>query len=388
MVAVPSYPVITQEAAKGLGMTDNESHALARYASLPDYIDSKEGSQWNYIPCSGPGKQISEYFCWSHGAQEQGVVNSTLSIDCPLEALYPDDGRYPGPIMKELLINNMPTFTITDNIKNTINGFRAHNAADRVVHFEYFRGATAGMTDQQESDAWIVHHGLKEVWADFVIIKEKVFIDKTMYFTADGQINYNIDKWDETIIPIDNNIPNLGFGGDIESARLMNLAQRVFIKNHRSIGKRGRDFIAQSVSDIQSLINIKAEEHINHFNETHWADWEGPFDYDLINNYTISFFVWTDWEYHTGDTAEVVSKNQDITTPSSLENEYLELKRYYYFTQHPNYPYPELEWDFKDIYYYDDNDTPEKEDDSETGKYIQAVDLVKQWVYTNASFQR
>ena len=178
-----AHYLITRAAAKQMGIHD-PNHRVEDYANLPDYEDSKK---WNFFDANevGLGQQITRKFCWSHAVIDKGIldVSDTIKINsepcklvAPAKPTYPDDGRYPGPVMKELITKKLDLRGIdygSDkhwDLMNTVNGFRSHNAADRIVHFDWFHGAEEEYSNEFRKEAWIAQHGLKEVWADYQIL--------------------------------------------------------------------------------------------------------------------------------------------------------------------------------------------------------------------------
>lgn len=169
------------------------------------------------------GQEVSEYFGWSHACHREGLVLVPVAYTISIVSwelvwlagiAYPEEPTYtpegietPGGDMKEIITSKLASGKYsTDELalmKRTARGFAGHNAADHVVHFEYFDGGTI--------DKWIVEHQLKEQWAELVI------------FTQLG------GYWEDgaPVAPY-----SLGATGH---AGLINLAQKVFRKNRQTI---------------------------------------------------------------------------------------------------------------------------------------------------------
>lgn len=290
--------LVAKQAGEGKG-TDyrNSTDKVEDYASLPDYVSSREIA-W-LIPIV---LVTSKEFRWSHAVIDQGTVaNVPILTYVPKKPAYadPDDGRWPGKIMAGIC-KKLDTTGMTDAKKwellNTINGFRAHNAADTLVHFEYFDGATEARSPQERGDAWTIHHGLKEVWADFVLLRNQ--------YTG-GVITWIDDK---------NIDPPTGMSITLKgNAMLMQLAQKAQRKNrnHDRIGGLfgNVEFQVQTVDKIAEQITKKNDDDlVGFFNKTRWGTWK--VGVKLIR----SVYLYDDATQTWGE----VNTNE----PSSLKEEY------------------------------------------------------------------
>jgi hypothetical protein len=154
-------------------------------------------------------------------------------------------------------------------LQNTVNGFRAHNAADRKAHFEFF----LALEDPNDMDpsCWIVDHGLKEWWADYIALQVYGFGGHiASMFTDDGHIAVNN--------LIEGSIPKTGppFKGN---AGLMELAQEVHRKNRWKIRPDKTDpsevyLQVQSAAEIREAIGAFMHTTVgqtNLFEATLWA---------------------------------------------------------------------------------------------------------------------
>ncbi len=410
-----AHYLIAREAAKQKGIRDKD-YPLEHYANLPDYEPSKELSV-----VKGIGPQVTDYFCWSHGVIDKGLHRTSLIIVLPKVPEYADDGRYPGPVMKSLLTEKLDLRGISFkgdrhwDLMNTVNGFRVHNAADRVVHFDFFRGAEEDylMDDNLKKEAWIIHHGLKEVYADYLLLREYGYrsdesnIDPLLkpenYLDVKYKLTFSdstppgypshytvwVDKEEDIQITIENHesspyvshiktepvsllntnadafilwgdtgVKSLGFKGN---AALMNLAQKIFRKNRRNLHESGNTkyINVQTIEKINEVIKTSDEaKHVLELFSLHnWATWEHPVVPDL-----------TDLEYVHNDGSTIIMDNP---TPLGHRAEYERLldvdtflkdRRIYSKDHYPVW----TEWDRGDFY----------------SKYDEAVAQSKEWIYT------
>jgi len=121
---------------------------------------------------------ITTDFTWSHA-----VLRSGESGKVPLVPFYPHDGRYPGSVMYDLVSKKMTPETLASiqglnsweqDPLETAKGFIVHNAADSIVHWEYFLGGVAPVDCPSFlTYMWAVNHAEKEEWASYVILVSK-----------------------------------------------------------------------------------------------------------------------------------------------------------------------------------------------------------------------
>ncbi|MBD3183491.1 hypothetical protein GF312_14445 [Candidatus Poribacteria bacterium] len=370
-----AHYLIAREAATQKGIRDKD-HPLEHYANLPDYEPSKELSV-----VQGVGQKVTDYFCWSHGVIDKGLHRTSLIIVLPKVPEYADDGRYPGPVMKSLITEKLDLRGIAFkgdrhwDLMNTVNGFRVHNAADRVVHFEFFKGAEEDylMDDYLKKEAWIIHHGLKEVYADYLLLrdygykKDNTGTDPLLrpenYLDAGHKLTFSdstppgypshysvwVDKEEDIQRTIENHesnpyvshiktehvrllntnadafilwgdtgVKSLGFKGN---AALMNLAQKISRKNRRNLHAWGNpEYVnVQTIEEINEILETsdEAKHVLDLFSLHHWATWEHPVVTDL-----------TDIEYEdtNGNTIRM-----DNPTPMGHKAEYERLLDVYTF---------------------------------------------------------
>jgi len=274
---------------------------VANYANLPDYVDSSD-SYWVVA------KRIGYYFIWSHA-----VIYLGNNGFVPKVPEFPDDERYPGLVMQQLLKYKLSKKTIGGDLKemqDTVNGFRAHNTADSIVHWGYFRGGT--------KDEWIVHHGLKECLAEYNILRVYGYggdPDLTKMFSDDGNLNTS------TLSGSFISDAGPGFEGN---AKLMHLAQKVYRKNRRVMRKgKTTTFDVQTVSEIKECLE---NQNKNPFNIHAWSDaWAG-----LVLVHPIGFTAY-EWNSATNsyDSTFYISVNK----PNNNQEEYKELLAYQLYTK-------------------------------------------------------
>lgn len=187
---------------------------IAKYSQLPDYADS-----WLYLQ----GLElfdINQYFCWGHGAIDMGdCVDLEIA---PAAPMYPDDGRYPGPVMWKLI---QKLRSGTAEMEKAARGMVAHNAADRAVHFNFFLGPELYHLTPHAAWIWLQHHRRKERWADYwVFIKNYYDGDPDAAFEAGGGLKVSGT-------PLASGLPLCTANNDI--AKIMRLGQLVYRRNGR-----------------------------------------------------------------------------------------------------------------------------------------------------------
>jgi hypothetical protein len=89
--------------------TDGMPDGAEKYASLPDYRDSK------YFWLVPPIAMINAKWCWSHGVQATGKF-FLWGIWFPKKPHYPRDGRYPGEVMKILLTEKLDLSGVSSQV--------------------------------------------------------------------------------------------------------------------------------------------------------------------------------------------------------------------------------------------------------------------------------
>jgi hypothetical protein len=239
-------------------------------------------------------------------------------------------------VMKDLITTKLLLPKVAQNsdehwdLMNTVNGFRAHNAADRIVHFSFFRSALEDMTSKMRAEAWVIHHNFKEPWADYILLEQYGYSDKQLHYKHRYRVRYfnhfpqnsavkpvEKETWFETEDAaeachqeklkertfielrsfefIDTEVPqftlwgdtgvkNLGFKGNAE---LMHRAQLVFRKNRRSLATYSdSEYLSvQSVEDLKEKLdpakNGEADFTMNLFSHCPWALWYHPFTGNL-----------------------------------------------------------------------------------------------------------
>jgi len=296
-----AHYIITKEALGASG------EVVAPYSNLPDAWPSQTGLlAW---------LDTGIYFRWSHGVIDHGHYNAYLgTVWLPKIPTFPepDDGRYPGVVMKELLEykidNSRGKWGNVEKLRLVQKGFRAHNAADKEVHWGFFLGATDAMTTSERQEAWTVHHGLKETWAEYLIL-ERQYPSNTISFHSDG-----------SIIPpgscLSLGLPDLNANVSY-MAKLLRTAQGAYRKNrtrHRvSEGDEDYGFTPQSASEISTLLQDFNAELLVHFSKSNWATWEA------VNINFVSDYV--------KDNGDGTTTTISFDTPNTLEAEYVLLQQ-------------------------------------------------------------
>ena len=122
------------------------------------------------------------------------IQNRCFYIAVPNVPMYPNDGRYPGTKMWNLVRRKMllTGYSAQDIhvMELAAKGFRAHNAADGgfvdaespdgpgKAHFDFFLGGSI--------NAWSIEHRVKEKWADYMVfIYNRYHGDTSMAFVPD-----------------------------------------------------------------------------------------------------------------------------------------------------------------------------------------------------------
>jgi len=222
--------------AHALTVEDGHDLVLRHRVNLPDMWDS-----WQPFFPGGAvaGGEITRFFGWSHACHRNGLLTLDVQVIIPemnplyggqvfnIGTQYPETPTWygappgvdrPGHTMYFLIKNKLkdcggPNETV---MLNTARGFAAHNAADRVVHFDVFQGGTI--------KNWI-DHSVKESWAEFII------------YIFDG------GWWDEWGTPT--KIPGVHATGN---PGIINLAQKVFRKNRHTV-----DAVPDSTGQFRSI---------------------------------------------------------------------------------------------------------------------------------------
>ena len=120
------------------------------YQMLPDSWPSHE-PLWKLL-------QITEWFAWSHAV----VLTGTTSMVPNVPALS-KDRRDPGQDMYDIYMNSSHP---TTEAYETALGFLTHNAQDKAVHYDYFRGGSRAALKEEHQDM--------EIWADCWIFEQKI----------------------------------------------------------------------------------------------------------------------------------------------------------------------------------------------------------------------
>lgn len=302
----------------------------ARFANLPDAWESQNYS----FPLS---ITISPYFCWSHGVISQGTYSEkTMSPRIPLRPEYGDDGREPGEAMLHF-VENLLDFSdrawgSQDVLREACLGFIAHNAADRHVHWSVFQAGVQGST-RERIEAWTIHHGLKETWADFLILESLYPPNqegrRCISFNDDGSISPP-----PSLVPTVNPQASGSNGKELSSplafagpgngrpeileplAKLLRLSQMTYNKNRCRTSVVNDDEIGLGVQSESQIVNLlRAQNNLlnNLFTARHWGIWElSGTGYNFVQDIPKVPVIYPDGKIRT----------TDFDTPASLKVEY------------------------------------------------------------------
>lgn len=310
---------------------------IERYANLPDYHDNKQ-FVWYVVKFIN-----TPQFCWSHGLVSSGSYGGITLTNA-------NDGREPGAVMAELLRSKISTNVFADEgtklaAKNTINGFLAHNAADAIVHFNFY--------PQSSTTNWIVHHGFKEIYAEYLLLKEKAFSgDGAAMFDNYGCVN-RLHFAAESLLNTTDTALGIPYLTDSPretdmTARMMCLSQRVLQKN-RGLWREGwavnSTYVADDVARITKDLN-KAEALQNYF-----ADWTSEGVY--VTGTYWQRAPWAVWEplitptysYQVSNGSVAVTTYTTNGPPANLRMEYQQLCGWYAWSQQTQSPGSAQRWD-------------------------------------------
>ena len=271
----------------------------APYANIPDAWAS------NSLPDLGLTIEIAPYFCWSHGVLGTGVMDLTWSpVDGAEMDLNPLEipkvpvrhpcaaAMDPGRVMQQLLDGRVglgrrwpaSAGKVAECLRSAARGIISHNEMDVRVHWGYFLGATGMERDAEEAQRkWTVHHGLKEAWAEFVLLATQV-LKKHELTREDFDASGHVIIPEKTANGSQVEVPQLAIGGldangyDNDLIRALAWARRLsqasYNKNRtsRSAVTPGECGLAvQSQARIRLLLAAQDRELRGHFSQPHWA---------------------------------------------------------------------------------------------------------------------
>ena len=289
---------------------DTLGKEAAPFANLPDAWESQE----EIITYFTTGL----HFRWSHGVIDCGRLYQLAgTVAVPRTPEYADDGRRPEEAMAALLKDRLDLSGGRWGDRKTLelvrDGFLAHNLADRRVHWGVFLGGrekasdNVTLTSWDQLEEWAVHHGLKEVWAEFLLL-EKLYPDERIVFQADGSVAPPKECPSLGIPSLDSRCADM--------ARLLRLSQQVFRKGRaqhcRRDGEVTFEFEVQSRVEIETLLRQFNAELLGHFSKRCWGIWEGM-NVNFVSDYVT-----------VNEHGEPVTCVFD--TPGTLQEEYRQLK--------------------------------------------------------------
>lgn len=256
-------------------------YEITKAAGSDYYFYAKNSQIADYEPNMYLGKfdwgvfvfgDIPKGFLWTHATQYCGYipVNAILFLEGRLPiapAGYPDDGRYPGPDMLEFIekkIKNPPEGDEKLICKDAFMGWVAHNAADRVVHYNYFLGYRPDLDGDDVVDGafiWLDHHKKKEQLSEYMIYFY-LYFGGTPTFSSDGKIILVAEYASE------HGTPCYSYIGET-IAKYTILSQKVYRKNRYGRNKDSSDVVT-SIEKIKQLHTeevSKQAKAINDFTE-------------------------------------------------------------------------------------------------------------------------
>jgi hypothetical protein len=329
---------IAKEAAQ---TTANAPAGVERYAGLPDY---HENTDLIYLKMR---VENTPEFCWSHG-----VISHDYSGDITLT--FPNDGRAPEDALYSLLRDNLASARFADPVvklaaMNTVNGFIAHNTADRVVHFTYFGHGS--------KDNWYYHHGLKEVYAEYYLLKRIAFNGADIVFDAGGNVHRSaflagtLLSGTDTYQGIPFATPATGTPVEVDTAldataRLMRLGQMVHRKNRRIWHETNDSRLeVATVSVLKGQLEEASQKQNEQGSKTYWQRtmWTDE-------RMWTAFFGLLDVKKQTGTAADGTVYETKDDTPTSLQSEYDILLTWYRWARHCNPPGSVSYWDDNEIW--------------------------------------
>lgn len=288
---------------------------VENYASLPDYHIN---IAWN--PDVMPpwlGIENAPAFCWSHGVITEHVgVLSWSGIDwgmCKLD--YGADMRMPEVAMESFLVHKLCKGRFADQTeknaaKCTVNGFIAHNRADAEVHFNFF--------GQETHMNWVVHHGLKETYAEYYVLAWKRYGSNPAALFNSSQ---GIDVAGASSPLPAGGIPAAGTlpAETAAAARLMHMGQLAYQKNRYKWSVSDPDpFVVQDADDIAETI-AEAAEDLRLWSKPRWGKWT----FGVVRLAPTQ--TWVDGSGATHET--------ENDAPENLQDEYQQLYQWYLWSR-------------------------------------------------------
>jgi hypothetical protein len=173
--------------------------------------------------------QVTDWFAWSHAVLLTGTTQTVPNVP-DIDVTRSDPGKDMYEIYK-----NEPTHP--KEMYDTALGFLTHNAQDKAVHYEFFRGGSVA--------AWKEEHQYKELWSDCWIFQNK------------------IGKFDDKGRP--QNLPKIKNIGD---SKLIELAEVAFRKTGKSLDRYTKTYLPiESAAEISGRLQWGEKESLKYFSK-------------------------------------------------------------------------------------------------------------------------
>lgn len=186
------------------------------------------GAGFNNVPdywASRSFTSVSEYFCWSHEYKvtaTSGVFRRSYepTLNTVLQAEDDSPSHY-----FNILTAKMEPAHVTATVQSVIRGWRAHNAADRIVHYSFFHAPPAGSDWAAILSNWSAHVDDEDAVDLFVYVMILYNGHTNLAFNASGRaVGYNFTGGLVC--------------GDVDSDRFLSLAQKTFRKKQATLDTR------------------------------------------------------------------------------------------------------------------------------------------------------
>jgi len=226
----------------------NQNGVIEAYGELPDMWSSRENRD-EFLSF-----RITDAFTWSHNVIRAEGDDGGI----PKKPEYRDPAHEPG-----LNMLGLRRFKLESEMENpstkaweTARAFSTHNAADEVVHFDYF------LADDYKGTGWL-QHGAKERWADYILYVRK--LDDSAWWQR-AQFPPKVD---------------VGYNPDDIDIDLIRLSQMINRKNRLSIAKDKCGFPEEHHIEVLrrqaiiNAINATAQRRQEYIDGMRWWKYQG-----------------------------------------------------------------------------------------------------------------
>jgi len=255
-----SHILITEEA---------DYPELKFYANLPDTYPSRQEGWELFMP--------SNYFSWTH------IRLTVRDWGAPIEGV--EDPAYDMWILATKKLEGLSGQEL-DVARKTALGWRAHMAADRIVHWDYFNAPEWW----QNPLIWVTQHLLKEEEVDIL-----VYVDKVCGGDLEEAFNVEFDEVGNWV----------GGNGRVKRGYavqwpghwgLVSLAQRVYLKNQRKSDETEDETIwPETAGTIGGRAATRESELQDAINGWGFGDWDP--------------YVWNEYEEACQDFAQLLTRD-------------------------------------------------------------------------------